>query len=155
MKIYLDMDGVLVDFIRQVEKYDFFRKDKPDKVDWKKVKAMGPVFWSEMDWMPGAEDAFKKLQVIEKNKGIDLYILSSIDFTEGIEGKKNWISQHTCLEPEKLILVKEPEDKAEYAGPDAVLVDDRDKSLIPFKNAGGKTIKFKDWDSTIKEIEKL
>ena len=60
--IYLDMDGTLVDFVSQVNKYGFWRKDKENKVEWKKVKAMGPRFWSEMDWMPGAEEALKKLE---------------------------------------------------------------------------------------------
>jgi len=66
MIIYLDMDDTLVDFDSQVNKYGFWRKDRPDKVDWDKVKVMGPRFWAEMEWMPGAEEAFLKLQRMEK-----------------------------------------------------------------------------------------
>ena len=44
MKIYLDMDGTLVDFVSQVNKCGFWRKDKENKVDWKKVKAMGSSY---------------------------------------------------------------------------------------------------------------
>lgn len=49
MKKYLDKDGTLVDFVSQVNKYGFWRKDRPDKVDWDKVKAKGHDFglrWS-------------------------------------------------------------------------------------------------------------
>lgn len=55
MKLYLDMDGTLVDFVSQVNKYGFWCEDKP----------------------------------------------------------------------EKMIFVLEPEDKADYAGPESYLVDDR------------------------------
>ncbi len=49
------MDGTLVDFIAQINKTGFWRKDRPEKVDWDKVIARGPEFWNEMEWMPGAE----------------------------------------------------------------------------------------------------
>ena len=38
-KLYLDMDGTLVDFVSQVNKYGYWRTDKENKVDWNKVKA--------------------------------------------------------------------------------------------------------------------
>jgi len=139
-KIYLDMDGTLVDFVLQVNKCGFWRKDNENKVDWKKVKAMGPRFWSEMDWVYGAEDAFHKLHEMEAQGLCELYILSSIDFEEGREGKKQWIKSHTIFPLEKVIFVQEPEDKANYAAPDAILIDDRNKSLKPFEKAGGYSI---------------
>ena len=154
MKIYLDMDGTLVDFVSQVNKCGFWRKDKENKVDWKKVKAMGTLFWSEMNWMPGAEDAFKKIQELESQGKIELFILSSIDFEEGREGKKQWIQQNTNLPLNKVIFVLEPEDKAQYADSDTILVDDRQKSLGPFEAAGGIIIPFTgDWEIALQNIE--
>ena len=147
MKIYLDMDGTLVDFVAQVTKYGFWRKDKENKVDWKKVIAMGPRFWSEMDWMPGAENAFRKLQELEEKGDYELYILSSIDFEEGRRGKLEWIKKHTNFPLEKVIFCMEPEDKANWADKDSLLIDDRKKSLEPFAAAGGKIIEFTgDWE---------
>ncbi len=119
MIIYLDMDGTLVDFVSQVNKYGFWRKDRPDKVDWDKV--MEPRFWAELEWMPGAEEAFLKLQRMEKEGAFLLYILSSIDFEEGRKGKRQWILQHTDFPLEKVIFCLEPEDKAKW------LIDDRKK----------------------------
>ena len=156
MKLYLDMDGTLVDFVSQVNKYGFWRTDKENKVDWKKVKAMGPRFWSEMDWMPGAEEAFTKLRELESQKKIALYILSSIDFEDGRIGKTDWIKEKTIFQLEKVIFCLEPEDKAKWADKNSWLIDDRKKSLEPFSVAGGNIIEFSgDWKQIIKQIESL
>ena len=156
MKKYLDKDGTLVDFVSQVNKYGFWRKDRPDKVDWDKVKAMGPRFWAEMEWMPGAEEAVLKLQRMEKEGAVELYILSSIDFEEGREGKRQWILQHTDFSLEKVIFCLEPEDKAKWAEKSAWLIDDRKKSLEPFESAGGNVIEFKgNWKDILNKIKMI
>ena len=155
MKIYLDMDGTLVDFVSQVNKCGFWRKDKENKVDWKKVKSMGPRFWSEMDWMPGAEFFFKELNAYANDGYFEVYILSSIDFQQGIDGKIQWIKEHTDFPLEKVIFVTEPEDKEQYAASDAFLIDDRKKSLYPFAAAGGNAIEFNgDWNYIKKQLNK-
>ena len=155
MKIYLDMDGTLVDFVSQVNKCGFWRKDKENKVDWKKVKAMGPRFWSEMDWMSGAEFFFKELNAYANDGYFEVYILSSIDFQQGIDGKIQWIKEHTDFPLEKVIFVTEPEDKEQYAASDAFLIDDRKKSLDPFAAAGGNAIEFNgDWNYIKKQLHK-
>ena len=154
-KLYLDMDGTLVDFVSQINKYDYWRKNKPNKVDWDKVIAKGPAFWAEMDWMPGAQEAFEKLQEYALQGFFELYILSSIDFDEGREGKKLWIQKNTTLPLENAIFVLEPEYKDQYANLDSYLIDDRKKSLEPFAAAGGNAIEFKgDWKSMIDIIMK-
>ncbi len=150
------MDDTLVDFVSQVTKYDFWRKDKENKVDWKKVKAMGPRFWSEMGWMPGAEEAFIKLQELESQKRLALYILSSIDFEDGRIGKTYWIKEKTNFSLEKVIFCLEPEDKAKWADKNSWLIDDRKKSLEPFASADGNIIEFTgNWKLIIKRIESL
>ena len=150
------MDGTLVDFVSQVNKYGFWRTDKENKVDWKKVKAIGPRFWAEMDWMPGAEEAFTKLRELESQKKLALYILSSIDFEDGRIGKTDWIKEKTNFPLEKIIFCLEPEDKAKWADKNSWLIDDRKKSLEPFSVAGGNIIEFSgDWKQIIKQIESL
>lgn len=42
MIIYFDMDGVLVDFVKQANKYGCFTKKS--KVNWKKVIKLGTKF---------------------------------------------------------------------------------------------------------------
>lgn len=155
-KIYVDMDGTIVDFVSKVNELDFWRKDKPEKVDWKKVKKLGTSFWTEMEWMPGAKDAFTQLFNWHKEGSIELYILSSIDFEDGREGKKLWIKEKTDFPLENAIFCVEPEDKAEYASSDSWLIDDRKKSLDPFKDSGGNSIEFTgDWNKTMEELRKI
>lgn len=153
IKIYLDMDGVLVDFLGHVEKCQFFRKN--GKIDWDKVIEKGPQFWNEMNWIPGAEAAFNELFSLYESGTIQLYILSAVNFPTGVEGKKLWIKNHTKLSLEKAYIVSHSEDKAKYADLDSILVDDREKCLIPFSEAGGKVIHFKNWDDCLKEIRQV
>lgn len=156
MKLYVDMDGTIVDFVSQANKYGFWSKDKENKIDWTKVKEMGPRFWVEMDWMPDAITYFERLYNWKKERVIELYILSSIDFEDGREGKRRWIQRNTNFPLENVIFVENPEDKAEYATSDSWLLDDRKKSLEPFKKAGGNIIEFKgDWTEIFKEIENI
>ncbi|MBB5218282.1 hypothetical protein DYE49_05940 [Treponema rectale] len=156
MKLYLDMDGTIVDFVSQVNKYNFWRTDKENKVDWKKVKAMGPRFWEEMDWMPDAGKYFEWLYNWKKEKVIELYILSSIDFEDGKKGKMRWIQKNTHFPMENVIFVENPEDKAKYASSDSWLLDDRKKSLDPFKKAGGNIFEFRgNWPEIFDEIENI
>lgn len=153
MKLYLDMDGVLVDFLGHVEKCQFFRKN--GKVDWDKVIDKGPQFWNEMEWMPGAEKTFSELISLSESGKVELFILSAVNFPTGVEGKKLWIQTHTKFPLENVIIVSHSEDKSKYASPDSILVDDREKCLIPFKEAGGKVILFKNWDETLEEIKQV
>lgn len=155
MQVYVDMDGTLVDFVSQIDIYGYWRKNKPDKIQWNKVIKQGPAFWNEMDWLPGAEIAFKELQNFASKGYFDLYILSSIDFEEGREGKKMWIKSHTDFPIENAIFVEEPEDKAFFADKRSWLIDDRKKSLEPFAAKGGNIIEFKgDWNNVRIELNK-
>lgn len=149
------MDGVLVDFIKQINTYGFWRKNKDNKVDWDKVIAEGPEFWNQMDWFSDAEKAFSEFQKMAVDGLFNLYILSSIDFPEGVEGKKLWIKTHTSFPLENVIFVNNPEDKSQYAASDSFLLDDREKALEPFFNAGGNSIFFDNWNSSISQIKKL
>lgn len=152
-KLYVDMDGTIVDFISQINKYGFWRSDKPNKVDWKKVILKGPQFWNEMTWISGAEAAFKELQAMAAKGMFELFILSSIDFEEGREGKKLWIQSHTNFPLENVIFCLEPEYKAHWANEHSWLIDDRQKSLAPFAEAGGNTIEFTgDWSKTLNSL---
>lgn len=106
--------------------------------------------------MPGAEEAVLKLQRMEKEGAVELYILSSIDFEEGREGKRQWILQHTDFSLEKVIFCLEPEDKAKWAEKSAWLIDDRKKSLEPFEAAGGNVIEFKgNWKDILNKIKMI
>ena len=67
-----------------------------------------------------------------------------------------WIKSHTTLPLENAIFVLEPEYKDQYANSDAWLIDDRKKSLEPFKAAGGNIIEFDgDWEEIMEFVKEI
>ena len=64
MIIYFDMDGVLVDFVKQANKYGCFTKKS--KVNWKKVIKIGTIFWETMEWLPGAFLLYSKTNELKQ-----------------------------------------------------------------------------------------
>ena len=59
--IFVDMDGVLVNFDKQLKLKtgildfeDYAKKHSRQEV-WDKIHALGISFWSEMEWMPGGK----------------------------------------------------------------------------------------------------
>ena len=153
MKLYIDMDATLVDFAAQVTKLGLWRKNKPDKVAWDKVIKIGPSFWSEMEWMPGAEDAFNELRSLSEKGVHDLYILSAVNFPQGVEGKKLWVKTRANFPLEKTIIVPKAEDKAAYADGGSILVDDNKETADLFEASGGYSILFTgDWSEVLRKI---
>ncbi len=71
-----------------------------------------------------------------------------------LKAKKTGFSESRFL-IEKTVFVLKPPDKANYAAKDAVLIDDREKSLLPFKNAGGKIVKFVNWTDALIKLKEL
>jgi hypothetical protein len=86
MKIFVDLDGTLTNFIKQVSKV----MGKPVKEDlgndpkvWSAIARAGTKFWSEMEWLPKSDKLWDEL------KKFDPTILSSPSrHKSSIEGKK-------------------------------------------------------------------
>jgi len=92
--LYIDMDGVLVDFKRGVEAH-------PEKKKYKGKEDMIPGIFSKLKPMPGAIKAFKEL--FEK---FDVYILSTPpwDNPDAWVDKRNWVEKHLPEAKRRLIL---------------------------------------------------
>jgi len=92
--------------------------------------------------MPGAKELMK--YAIDNFKTVK--ILSSIGTYNTTQIKKEkhaWVKKYFGRYDLDVILVPKSSDKAKYASPNSILLDDRDKSINPFKSAGGNTIKIK------------
>ena len=129
MKIYVDMDGVITDFPKQIadllnkklnRNWDF--GDDP-KV-WKKITEAGVSFWANMSWMPDGKRLWNTLKKYRPT------ILSAPtkDFSS-IQGKKKWIAKNT---PSTSYIIEKQKHK--YAEPDAILIDDRMKNIKKWEN---------------------
>ena len=161
-KIYVDMDGVLVDFLKGIEKLlghkhseEKYKRDKHYRNRfWKVVrdydKVDGQDFWLELDKLP---DAMELWNYVKKH---DPEILTAAGTIKGAgEQKKEWIKTELGSKI-KTNVVTHSEDKGPQFGKEnAILIDDMQKSIDPWVKAGGIGIRHTSAANTIKELKKL
>jgi hypothetical protein len=159
--LFVDLDGVQVDFSKFCEDKFGIRpedadKDKATKREfWKRVKkwseAGNPLF-SAMDPMP---DAFVLWDYIKKYNPIVLSATGTA--TKGAASeKREWVSKHLGESYAKsAIFVTSGKEKAMYATPTSILVDDRAVAIDPWVAAGGIGILHTSASSTIAKLKEL
>ena len=151
MKILLDLDGVLVNFIGgALREHDIAKNpydDPRNHGEWDIVKLVGMMpakfwrplghsFWLGLDWMPDGRDI---LEMLEKAVGPDNIALCTAPCdTDGcMDGKREWVWEHLPRYKSRLLMTQ---DKSVSASAHACLVDDSDKNVEKFREAGGLTI---------------
>jgi len=155
-KIYLDMDGVIVDFDKRFEDLagmgpreyeDSFGKEKFwDFID-SKEKGGGVGFWVGMPWMPGGKALYNR--VAQHNHAL----LSSPSRSESSKiGKRLWRKKFT---PSTKLILAQSFNKKNYADKDSILIDDRESNIQQWREAGGIGILYKSADQVNKELDKL
>ena len=160
--VYVDMDGVLTDFERRFEQFagvtpdEFmaqkkiqFGQEKADEQFWDLIdNQIGVRFWAGMPWMPEGE---KLYQYIKKSKPT---ILTSPSRDESSRiGKGVWVKRNMPNVPVKFGY--KASGKAKYAGPNKILIDDREDNIQAWKAAGGIGILFKSTEQVKNELSKL
>ena len=147
--LYLDMDGVLVDYnggwwavtdllgIKKQKDQDF------DKNDLKRISQQikNPSFWASLGWEHGGEALWKTANDLFE----DVHILTSTaakadnDYHKIVaQGKVEWIADHLeGIPPSNIHIVTEGVLKAKFASKNGILVDDRRSTIEAFNKAGG------------------
>lgn len=156
-KIFLDMDGVLADFIKGVADTTGEDFTSPDlnKKGKGKIKAeieKSSRFWHELDWMPGGQQLYRYV------KSSQPHILSAYaNWDKNCkDGKNFWIKKNLMIPKQRINLVKR-EDKQKYAVQDGVaniLIDDYIKNIREWEKAGGIGIHHTDTAKTINTLKK-
>lgn len=164
MKILIDLDGVVADFVGGVCKK--FNRGNPytgpmqnpprGEEAWGIEALLGiekNVFWHACDYMFWAN--LKKTPeadwIIETCESLsdDLCFLSSPCYTEGcLEGKRDWVNEHYPHIP--LLLACSAERRGEKqlapkqfcAGSDSILIDDHGPNVDSFVASGGRAFLF-------------
>jgi nicotinamide mononucleotide adenylyltransferase len=155
-KIYLDMDGVIVDFDKRFtdlagmgprEYESSFGKEKFwDFID-SKEKGGGVGFWVGMPWMPGGPELYNR--VAQHNHAL----LSSPSRSESSKlGKRLWKKKYT---PNTDLILSLAANKKNYADGNSILIDDRESNIQQWREAGGIGILYKSADQVNKELDKL
>ncbi len=151
MKCFLDMDGVLTDFVRAmcerhrvVNPYD----DPKNYGNYNMAELLGmnhgefwfPAehhqFWAAMNWMP---DGREILEFVEETFGEENVCLFTDPSQSGTSasGKMNWVNRLIPRYNGRLLIGK-PKAFCAHAG--VVLIDDRDENVDQFNEAGGQAI---------------
>lgn len=161
IEINVDMDGVIADFDQLADTLTkkYFQKtlEQASKREmWTAIgkfqKTSSTGFWQMLMPMEGSDLMMDFIH----NTGIDYGILSAVG-NKGFNAnpqKLRWMAD-TFPQTPTIRLVTSSSDKAKFAKPGAVLIDDRDKSIDPWVEAGGIGILHKDCATTIEKLKQL
>ena len=153
-KALLDMDGVLVDFMKGIcaahnrpdpyinnpLAYGEFQTEKvwgitPEEFG-APIQGEALEFWTGLDKTPEAD---KIVRLVCREFGADnVAILTAPSKDAGsVPGKRAWLNRHYPYLSHNVIFTAA---KGFLAGPKRILIDDRDKNVQEFKKAGGDAI---------------
>lgn len=147
--LYVDMDGVIVDFDSSFDKLDPVVRE-----EYRGREDQVPGLFALMDPIPGAIEAVTELAGL-----FDTYVLSTVPWgnTSGASQKIEWIHQHfgkekgTPLHKRVILSHHKHLNKGDF------LIDDRDRNgaaMFADHNPGGEWLqfgseRFPDWESVL------
>ena len=149
--IFVDLDGVLVNLVGGLEKRlgkDLSDRHEFDKEYRKFVKETHPFalsqFWAKL---PPTKDCEKLWNAFKSYKPL---ILSSVSgCVNAVYGKELWCFTNLAIQSDRVFLSQNSADKAFYASPKSLLIDDFEKNIERFRAAGGMAIHHTNTDNTI------
>ena len=142
--IFLDMDGVITDFFSPVcnefdlpnppQVYHFFSEIRKEVNEFCNIS-----FWQNMPWM---YDGWEILRAIMDTLGLEkVYFLTGMmPNVETASGKMMWVRDNLPIYLDRVILTTLKVSKTFLVQPDALLIDDYDKNVEEFQEAGGNAI---------------
>jgi hypothetical protein len=153
--VAIDLDGTLCNFEKKVEEINNMEFNKiPKRQIWKSIaeydKNVEPFFES-LELLPDAMQLFNFV----KNNFINYYILSACGHTpkNAAQQKRNWCKKH--LGNVIVKIVQSSEQKSQYATPNSILIDDKEKSIKPWIEAGGVGILHINAAQTISKLKEI
>ena len=155
VKIYCDMDGVLVDLLGSIKRHLGTTKLNQGILDdfFNSEAGQGTEFWADAGWESGGKQLWKYI------KQYDPHILSACPSVcnkdkKVIKGKTVWCQKNLKIDTSKVHIVQRRE-KQNFASKDVILIDDHKKNIREWDAAGGTGVVHKNVNSTIKQLKGL
>ena len=160
-QIYCDLDGVLADFDARFEHfYGILPKEYEEKAIqqygeeigkqkfWEAIDTnIGVRFWRGIPWMPGGKELWDYI------KPYNPTLLTAPSYHDSSRiGKTLWVQDHI---PGTKIIFKQAKQKADLAGPNRILIDDREDTIMSWKAKNGIGILYKNTDQAINDLKQL
>jgi uncharacterized HAD superfamily protein len=149
-KIWLDMDGVIADFVKRYKQlYNIHpsEAERENKFDDLFQNFVATKQFATLDLMPHASELIKFLKELK----IPTEILSSTgtkqNYDEISRQKIIWLDRNNI--PFKHTFVPGKEHKYRYATPTDILIDDTEVNIDDWKKAGGIAIWHKNVEDTL------
>lgn len=155
--IYVDLDGVLVDFEKGFEeisagvsKTEYIKTHGINKF-WSLINSHGENWWATLEWMPDGTKLWEYLQT----KNVKILTSGRIRNTGKFAtiGKQTWVNNH--LGSFKTIVVDSSSHKQLYAAPGNILIDDLSSNISEWKEKGGIGILHINTDTTLVQLQEI
>jgi hypothetical protein len=164
-QIYCDMDGVLCDFEGRFEHFtglspDQYRAKAQKEYGEKKVDEkfwdiidhqVGLRFWRGMPWMSEGRELWDYIKPYKPT------LLTAPSWhNSSREGKQLWVEDHLNTEKIKTpIIFKQADKKANLSGPNKILIDDRENTIMNWKHKNGIGILYTSTKQVINDLKQL
>ena len=105
-------------------------------------------FWMNLKWKPEGK------QLWDYIKDYNPIILSRPTDLQSVIGKKKWVKDNLNLKGDRVQIRYNKTPYAQHKDKIGILIDDFKTNTIPFAEAGGKAILYKDVNEAIRELKK-
>lgn len=161
--LHLDMDGVITDFDKafselsgglDIDQY----KEVRGESGFKLVIRQGAAFWENLEWIAGGKEildfALRHYELVRilssAGTGKDWKAFKAVSV-----GKLAWAAKNIPqIEKKNIVIVAFSNLKSRHAGPDRILVDDKEKTIKQWTDKGGIGIlhHHSNWKATLEEL---
>jgi hypothetical protein len=160
-QIYLDMDGVLVDWDGGVAKLFGMPLEEvleryPDKQDrYERIVRFDPDFYDNLEWLPGGRELWAYL----RERDVILLTAYSRYVPRGADLKRRWALRELSLPAERVLAYQNKWEKKGHAvaedGSPNLLIDDEPRNVEEWIAAGGVGILHRTAPETIEMLRNM